>query len=362
MVAILYFRIFCKKEEGGEDEAFEQDKAAESSPAPTRPRHRPMEEVNEKRAGNVAKLARSCSWPFAWLTAVRACQLLYFAFLHASIFVFDQSGYFRGEWAWYYNPEDESLSKSSMRWARALSLLNLVYHLTTFVLLIVLRKKEVRKWRVYGITTMFGDLLAMWSVLHVLRLLHRSYTNYCYDVPRKFDYEHHGVLGYLGKGQFNQERYFSCGLLDVIYIIGIVPALSHLFSIVATAWNIKRATQAEGELSDVFPKIGDLEQGAMPHRSSAQHDHESAVSSRASSPPPSPSPPPSYRSRSGSNQTQQSSRPPSYTEAPNYRPQSRASIETTSTINPDLYLVSDGWRAPEELPNYSSRPSSLREK
>ncbi|KAK4190759.1 hypothetical protein QBC35DRAFT_488856 [Podospora australis] len=357
MVAILYFRLYCKKEE-------EEDKVIADSSSSNE-----MEEtVDEKRVVGATPKSRSCSnWPFASLTAARACQLFYFAFLHFSIFVFDGSGYFRGEWAWYYNPEDEALSRSSMRWARALSLMNLVYHLTAFILLIVLRKKEIRKWRVFGITTMFGDLLAMWSVLHVLRLLHRSYTNYCYDVPRTFDYERHGVMGYLGKGQFNPERYFSCGLLDGIYTVGVIPALSHLLTILATAINIDRRTQApsrsqESE-SEVFPKIRDLEQGPtiLSARPSTQlirpaNRHESAVSSREASPSPSrPSPPPSYRSRSGSNETQ-STRPPSYREAP-----PRLSVETTSTIDPDLYLVSDGWRGPEQQPpDYSSRPPSLR--
>lgn len=37
----------------------------------------------------------------------------------------------------------------------------------------------------------------------------------------------------------------------------------------------------------------------------------------------------------------------------------RSSQETTSSFNPDLFLVSDGFRAPEDPPPYTSRPSSL---
>jgi hypothetical protein len=34
-------------------------------------------------------------------------------------------------------------------------------------------------------------------------------------------------------------------------------------------------------------------------------------------------------------------------------------METVSSVGLDNYLVSDGWRAPEEPPVYSSRPPSL---
>lgn len=38
----------------------------------------------------------------------------------------------------------------------------------------------------------------------------------------------------------------------------------------------------------------------------------------------------------------------------------RSSQETTSSFNPDLYLISDGFRGPDEQPPaYTSRPSSL---
>lgn len=37
----------------------------------------------------------------------------------------------------------------------------------------------------------------------------------------------------------------------------------------------------------------------------------------------------------------------------------RSSQETTSSFNPDLYLITDGFRPPDEPPAYTSRPSSL---
>lgn len=40
-------------------------------------------------------------------------------------------------------------------------------------------------------------------------------------------------------------------------------------------------------------------------------------------------------------------------------PRGRTSIETTSSLGVEHYLVSDGWRAPEQPPEYSSRPPSL---
>jgi hypothetical protein len=38
----------------------------------------------------------------------------------------------------------------------------------------------------------------------------------------------------------------------------------------------------------------------------------------------------------------------------------RTSYETSSSLNPDRYIVSDGFRPPEEPPVYSSRPGSIR--
>ncbi|KAK4199742.1 hypothetical protein QBC40DRAFT_281366 [Triangularia verruculosa] len=345
MVAILYFRLYCRKE---------QDQDSTSLPA-TNEMSDSSQTSDEKRGTPCCKSRRN--WPLLWLTAIRTSQLAYFAYLHAVIFLFDQTGYYNGMWAWYAAPGDEERSKAGMRWARALSLLNLVYILVTFILNLMFRNINPRKWRLFGIHTLFGDLVMAWSMLHVLRVLHPSYTNYCYDVPRKFDYENQGVLTYLGKGQFNEERYLACALLDSLFTLGAIPALSHIASIIATTWHIRRAkriAQQQQQQIEVYPKESDVEQGIISTGQSTAAEAsrpQSPISSRG------PSPPPSYRSRSGSGATE-AGRPPSYRSAPSFR--ARSSIETMSSVDPEAYLVSDGWRAPEHPPTYSSRPSSLR--
>lgn len=170
------------------------------------------------------------------------------------------------------------------------------------------------------------------------------------------DYENQGILTYLGKGQFNKERYLTCALLDSIFTLGAIPALSHIASIIATTCNIRRATNQQQV--EVYPKeegVVDIEQGTMIIPPAAEPSRsQSPVSSSSRGP----SPPPSYRSRSSSGVTE-AGRPPSYRSAPSVR--ARASMETVSSVDPDSYLVSDGWRAPEHPPVYSSRPPSLRD-
>ncbi|KAK4643344.1 hypothetical protein QC761_409000 [Podospora bellae-mahoneyi] len=357
MVAILYFRLYCKKKEEEEEEETILQAAATTNEMATDTLQSNNE--NEKRSTTSCcnkSGRRRRNWPFLWLTAIRTCQLAYFAHLHAVVFLFDQTGYYNGMWAWYASPGDDERSKAGMRWARALSLLNLIYILITFIFSLMFRNLDPKKWRLFGIHTFFGDLLMAWSLLHILRVLHPSYTNYCYDVPRKFDYENQGILTYLGKGQFNKERYLTCALLDSIFTLGAIPALSHIASIIATTCNIRRATNQQQV--EVYPKeegAVDIEQGTMIIPPAAEPSRsQSPVSSSSRGP----SPPPSYRSRSSSGATE-AGRPPSYRSAPSVR--ARASMETVSSVDPDSYLVSDGWRAPEHPPVYSSRPPSLRD-
>ncbi|KAK4178680.1 hypothetical protein QBC36DRAFT_324124 [Triangularia setosa] len=345
MVAILYFRLYCKKEEDQETTFQATNEMSDT-----------LQSNDEKRGTPCCKSRRN--WPFLWLTAIRTCQLAYFAYLHAVVFLFEQTGYYSGMWAWYAAPGDEERSKAGMRWARALSLLNLVYILVTFVFSLMFRNIDSKKWRLFGIHTFFGDLAMAWSMLHVLRVLHPSYTNYCYDVPRKFDYERQGVLAYIGKGQFNEERYMACALLDSVFTLGAIPALSHIASIFVTTWHIRRAKRIaqQQQQVEVYPKVGDIEQGMIVPTGQTSAAEPSRPQSPASSR--GPSPPPSYRSRSGSGATE-AGRPPSYRSAPSFR--ARSSMETMSSIDPDAYLVSDGWRAPEHPPVYSSTPPSLRD-
>lgn len=106
-------------------------------------------------------------------------------------------------------------------------------------------------------------------------------------------------------------------------------------------------------ITKVLP-AGDIEQGVIqgPVREEAR---ASAMHQRR------PSPPPSYHSVIP--EPAQDDQDYAGRTTPSQELRSRASVETTSSLGLERYgyLVSDGWRAPEQPPMYSSRPPSLRQ-
>jgi hypothetical protein len=142
-----------------------------------------------------------------------------------------------------------------------------------------------------------------------------------------------------------------CQSLDVIFGLGGLVILSHFVTAVATAWRAKRSFQAV--LAKVAPAC-DIEQGMIP-RAVREESSASTTPQRRHSPPP------SYHSVI----PEPGQEDEDYTERarPSQDLRSRASVETTSSLGIERYgyLVSDGWRAPEQPPVYSSRPPSLRQ-
>ncbi len=132
--------------------------------------------------------------------------------------------------------------------------------------------------------------------------------------------------------------------------------MSHLTTAFLTAWLVKRKTPT---IHAKVEQASDVEQ-AVSRPPRLEQPSASATPSRQHSPPP------PYRSGvpefAESRPSFAESRP-SFSE---YPPRTsiqvgRTSVETTSSLGIENYLVSDGWRAPEMPPEYSSRPPSLHQ-
>ncbi|KAK4229482.1 hypothetical protein QBC38DRAFT_472518 [Podospora fimiseda] len=344
MVMLLFFRMYLQRNPPDE-------------PAQTQIERTDLimdrDESEQEKQQNCQK---SRNWPLIILTIIRTCQLIFSGFSYFVFYALIESGTY-----WLDDPKDKATYDANVPWVRMLNCVNLVYHISALALLHFWKRTEAKKWRYFAISTFIGDLLSLWAFLYVLSLMYTTYQGYCYNYPRVFDYEKDGFLTYFGKGmpkslywELQLERYITCAFLDGFYWLSLIPSLSHLLSSIITAWYYSRIKRIEGSSCSRFcsgtfeQKVGDLEQAVLP---------PAVVSARESTPPPSPlsphSPPPSYRSRSGSTATTATKgRPPSYR---------RISMETASSVDPDTFLVSDGWRGPDQQPpEYSSRPPSVR--
>ncbi|KAK4164529.1 hypothetical protein QBC43DRAFT_317670 [Cladorrhinum sp. PSN259] len=339
MVMVLFFRMYFRRDEQQQDEGDGEQQAQRTELIMDR-------EATEKPAGKKPR-----NWPLICLTTVRVCQLVFSIFTYLLFLAFIDTSEI---WLDRSSQEDRDAYATNVPWVRMLNSVNLMYHISALVLLYLWKKTEASKWRYFAMTTIIGDLLSLWMFLYALSLMYSTYQGYCYLYPRVFDYEKDGFLTYFGKSvppllyrDLQIQRHVICAFLDGMYWLSLIPSLSHLLSILNTTWYYKRAKRIESIEFETFEKIRDLEQAVAIHPPSVEPAAHAGPSG-ASTPPH--SPPPSYRSRSGSSAT--SVRPPSYR---------RVSMETTSSVDPDTFLVSDGWRGPDQQPpEYSSRPPSLR--
>ena len=148
----------------------------------------------------------------------------------------------------------------------------------------------------------------------------------------------------------------SCAYPDILLPLGLIDSclgsLSHLVTALATAWRAKRSFQTV--ISKVLP-AGDMEQGVIQAPVCQELGRASATPQRRHSPPP------SYHSVIP--EPAQDDQDYAGRVTPSQELRSRVSVETTSSLGLERYgyLVSDGWRAPEQPPMYSSRPPSLRQ-
>ncbi|KAK4462706.1 hypothetical protein QBC42DRAFT_200569 [Cladorrhinum samala] len=350
MVMLIFFRIYFKRTERDEDDQQEQQQRQQQSQRTDSMVVHRRQQMNPSASNEKQTVPKARNWLFFFLTALRICQLGFAAFAHIVFLVL----IYEAKW-WLEDPSDKESYEANTPWARLLNSVTLIFHISAPVLFFLWRNTQARRWRFFAIFTCIGDVVSLWAFLIVLTLMNNTYEGYCDAHPRVFDYGRHGILAFLGKGasgstysDAQQQRHIICRSLHVVYWAGAFPAWSHIASAVMTWWYYGQIKTAESCEVETFPKIGDLEQAITRRLPAAPAPAAPSVVSRGSTPPP--SPPPSYRSRAGSTAT--AGRPPSY---------ARASMETMSSIDPDSFLVSDGWRGPDQQPpEYSSRPPSLR--
>ncbi|KAK3316331.1 hypothetical protein B0H66DRAFT_291720 [Apodospora peruviana] len=272
----------------------------------------------------------------------------------------------------------------------------LLYPSGVLVFLAIFRRlKKSAAWRVFAVGTVLGDLLMMGLAIAMITVLSavglpagcRVLKANFHGVGQIFASYSHAFFG-LGAEENVEDLGLLCTLPNIVYTLTVLSIFSHTVSIVLTILQFQRNLSLR--TSEPRTHAGHVEE-AIPtmlyDRASTQH--------QSSTPSPPPSPPPrgyiestistvyqqltdndiSTRTAAStlparlSNPVPQYSPPRSNWENPTRNdppaevfsnpPDWRSSQETTSSFNPDLYLVSDGFRPLPEPPAYTSRPSSL---
>ncbi|KAK4242757.1 hypothetical protein C8A03DRAFT_28986 [Achaetomium macrosporum] len=311
---------------------------------PPRTNDRPGEDseaVNEKRVRNPR------DWSAIALTALRFLQFVYFAFAYCSLQDFQRSSYFRDDGPWHRPPDQMRHSWRTLRWVRTQASVILVYHAFILVIPGLLRLLKPMRRPFTSLSAVFGDGCAIVAMLNIMVQLDAAHEDYCHRPPPRADSITDAMFSF-GRNDHhhhhNMDRHRSvCRSLDVVFGLGGLIIISYLWSALVTAW---RAKQPSPSVHAKVEQARDVEQGVSQRPAVMEEARPHATSSRRQD-----SPPPPYRPVVP-DLAQDPDAAPSY-------PRGRASMETVSSVGLDNYLVSDGWRAPEEPPVYSSRPPSL---
>ncbi|KAL2187296.1 hypothetical protein L209DRAFT_728319 [Thermothelomyces heterothallicus CBS 203.75] len=285
---------------------------------------------------------RQRDWSAVFLTFIRFLQFAYFAGLYVSLHHLQWSSYFWDDSPWQRSPDQRRNSWRLLRWLRMQASVTLMYHAGALVVPWLLRLLRATRRPFTSLATVFGDGWALMALLNTLVMLDSTHEEYCHGPLQ-------GGVDFDLRNVFNSRSRTACKSLDLVFGFGGLVIVSHLVTAIATGWRAKRSLPAAH--AKVEPP-SDIEQGVT-QRPSREEPSRPATPHREHSPPP------SYHSAivtetSPDNQdyavrvSTQSSR-------------GRSSMETTSSLGIERYgyLVSDGWRAPEQPPVYSSRPPSL---
>jgi hypothetical protein len=166
-----------------------------------------------------------------------------------------------------------------------------------------------------------------------------------------------------------------CCLPKIVYLLCGIAIFSYTFSILFTGLQLQRHwpgnSQAyhSGHVEEAIPDRNQQVQLVFVPQPSFTTPRPSSTAPRPSEtvePTPEPTAPvQTFRATRQSMSTTRSASEdlPRYTnevDTPYPEMPVRSSMETTSSFNPDLYLISDGFRPAPELPTYSSRPPSFR--
>ncbi|KAL2266112.1 hypothetical protein VTJ83DRAFT_5464 [Remersonia thermophila] len=301
---------------------------------------------------------RPRDWSAIGLTLLRLLQFCYFAFAYCALRSATRSGVLhhgRDRAPWQDQADGIQHGGRLMRWAKTQFSVTLIYHAAVLVVPCLLRLVRATRQPVAGLGTLFGDGVAMMAMLNTLVMLDAVHEGECRSFASNSEFDLRQVFKLAKGGERGDDanRRDVCRSLDVVFALGGVVVLSYFVTAAVTAWRAKRSSLAGCHPAE---PAADVERGIVGHADPAE----------TLPTPPTPrgrhSPPPPYHPVS----SDMAQGRPSFERRPSYdRPpptpitRSRASTETMSSLGYERYLVSDGWRAPERPPEYSSRPPSL---
>ncbi|EGS19782.1 uncharacterized protein CTHT_0042660 [Thermochaetoides thermophila DSM 1495] len=196
----------------------------------------------------------------------------------------------------------------------------------------------------------------MVAMLNVIVLLDGSHEGYCHGITNSINLQGDDkiVVGWGRHHVHMDKRRVVCASLDLVFGFGALVIFTYIPSVLITTWR-SRHNQPRG-FSKFQEQDEDVEQGlSIPHLGTTGPAQVVAAEPRRPATPQ--SPPPSYHSavlELDEEYPDLNSHAPGTT-----APARRSSMETVSSLGVERYLVSDGWRAPENPPEYSSRPPSL---
>ncbi|KAK4109798.1 hypothetical protein N656DRAFT_321141 [Canariomyces notabilis] len=294
-----------------------------------------IRELDEKH------LPRSRDWSGIIMTTLRLFQLAYSAFAYSTLSGFGAPAYLHRRGSWQQHPDQEHhhspQTMRAMRWFRIQALVILVYQTIAFLGAFLSRMLKSRRWPFARMATIFGDGCTVIAALNIMALLDSPHESQCHGFGQTTHFlahspTRHGGPEHVGTGR----RRSVCRLMDAVVGLGVIFILSHLVSVIITIRRVSSLSQTG------YAKVRnteDVERGSARSPSRAAETSSQPMLQRQ------PTPPPPYR--------------PVVPELAQDDLRGRSSIDTTLSVTPDVYLVSDGWRAPEEPPQYSSRPPSL---
>ncbi|KAK3332096.1 hypothetical protein B0T19DRAFT_94562 [Cercophora scortea] len=257
----------------------------------------------------------------------------------------------------------------------------LVYHIAVLCLLCLFRRPKSSAWRFFATATLLGDLVMMGldivriSISDVPAACHgKSSANFFANHDMRHLKANHAKFDFgAWMGENTGHDDLKCRLPMFIYALCIISIFSHTFSIALTALQLQRSR---------MERPAEHAESGIPSQMVQREDQQEIARSL---PPfqqyqePTPASPSNQRvvqnpagaATSAWVDVHQRYVPSPQSQGRSYNdfradmfevPEGRASQETTSSINPDIYLVSDGFRPleAETLPPYSSRPASLR--
>ncbi|KAL2162181.1 hypothetical protein VTH06DRAFT_7094 [Thermothelomyces fergusii] len=275
-----------------------------------------------EKADNLRRRRRR-DWPAAVLTAVRLLQLAYFAGLYLSLHRLRRSSYFWDDRPWQRSADLRRHAWRLVRWARMQASVLLTYHAGALVVPWMLRLLRPTRRPFAGLAAVFADGWALMGLLNILVMVDSAHEEYCHGSPR-------GGVDFDLRDAFSSGGRTACESLDLVFGLG----------------GLVMCAEVEGLGDDVEQGVAQrpLRAELLPPPAAPHREH---------------SPPPSYHSAVV---TEASPDQQDYEAgASTHSPRGRSSMETTSSLGIERYgyLVSDGWRAPEQPPSYSSRPPSL---